>query len=184
MKPDWTGQTVVVICSGPSLIADDCDRVKGQKTIVTNTSYRLAPWADVLFGHDAAWWCVHHRDVDDVGFVGRRYCMQRQAPTAMCISGLGWIPRVGNSGACALALAVRFGAKKVILIGADCKVGEKTHWHGDHPAGLGNAGKIADWPAQFKVAADFATNQFVDVVNCSRQTALRCIRRNSLENEL
>lgn len=110
--------------------------------------------------------------------------MQRQAPTAMSISGLGWIPMAGNSGACALALAVRFGSAKVILIGADCKTGEKTHWHGDHPAGLGNAGKVADWPAQFKMAADFAQANGVDVVNCTRDTALECIRRGVLEEEL
>jgi hypothetical protein len=184
VKPDWTGRTAVVICSGPSLTAADCGKVKVHKTIVTNTSYRLAPWADVLFGHDAAWWRVHHQDVDASGFIGRRYCMQRQAPTATCISGLGWIPKAGNSGACALALAVRFGAAKVILIGADCKTGEKTHWHGDHPEGLGNAGKVADWPAQFKMAADFAQANGVEVVNCTRDTALECIRRGVLEDEL
>ena len=85
-----------------------------------------------------------------------------------------------NSGAGAIALAARLGAKRIILLGYDCqKTDGKAHWHGDHPAGLGNAGGVSDWPAQFgKVAADLAG---IEIINCSRSTALRCWRRDSLE---
>jgi len=186
MKPDWTDLTAVVVCSGPSLTAEDCEMVResGHKVIVTNTSFRVAPWADVVFGYDSAWWDVHADELDREGFAGYRYSMQSKARSATALAGLGWIPQVGNSGACALALAVRFGARKVILLGADCKVGDRAHWHEDHPAPLRNAASVINWPAQFQKAADFAKSNGVDVVNCSRDTALGCIRRGLLEDEL
>lgn len=186
MKPDWTGLTAVVICSGPSLTYEDCEKVRDsdQKVIVTNTTYRLAPWADVVFGFDRGWWELHAAELDRFGFTGHRYCMHPKAPTAMMVHGLGWIPNCGNSGACSVALSVRFGVRKVILLGADCKKGEKAHWHEDHPAPLRNAQSVESWPAQFQKAADFAAKNGVDVVNCTRDTALTCFRRGVLEKEL
>lgn len=188
MKPDWTGQTAVVICSGPSLTADDCEKVRasGHKTIVTNTTFRLAPWADVLFGHDREWWRLHSEEIEATGFKGLCYSMQPKTNAfgAEPIHGMGWIPLAGNSGACALALAARFGVAKIILLGADCKAGEKKHWHEDHPAPLKNAQSVDKWPAQYAKAVQFAKHAGAEVVNCSRATALECIRIGVLEDEL
>lgn len=88
-----------------------------------------------------------------------------------------------NSGAGAIVLAVTFGAKRIILLGYDCQhTGGKTHWHGNHPRGLGNAGKVKEWPAQFEeIKKKFSV---VDIVNCTRETALSCFRRADLEAEL
>src|SRR5690606_36428084 len=78
-------RTVVCIASGPSLTADDVETVRrwrqeaqgehagaGQDAsaggpdrewaggpvgvVVTNTTFRAAPWADVLYAMDRAWW--------------------------------------------------------------------------------------------------------------------------------
>src|SRR4051794_36846444 len=61
--PDWTGGSVVIIASGPSLTVADCETVRnwrvgtpGSRVIVINTSFRMAPWADVLYACDAGWW--------------------------------------------------------------------------------------------------------------------------------
>lgn len=88
-----------------------------------------------------------------------------------------------NSGAGAIAVAVGFGARRVVLLGYDCqRTKGKAHWHADHPAGLGNAGSLDKWPAQFaEVARKFPA---VDIVNCTRSTALECFRRASLEDML
>lgn len=89
----------------------------------------------------------------------------------------------GNSGAGAIALAAKAGATRVVLLGYDCQVTDgKVHHHGDHPAGLGNAGSMPKWPDQFKRLA--ATLAGVEVVNCSRQTALRVFPRMALEDAL
>jgi hypothetical protein len=55
-EPLFLGQTVFCIASGPSLTQADCDKIKGRRAIVVNTSYKLAPWADVLFFTDTGWY--------------------------------------------------------------------------------------------------------------------------------
>lgn len=66
------------------------------------------------------------------------------------------------------------------MLGYDCqRTGGKVHWHGDHPKGLGNAGSMPKWPQQFaKLKAAMAG---VEIINCSRETALTCFTRGDLE---
>jgi hypothetical protein len=88
-----------------------------------------------------------------------------------------------NSGAGAINLAITLGAKRVILLGYDCqKTGGKAHWHGNHEKGLGNAGSIRDWPAQFAKLAKVYPD--TDIINASRETALTCFRRADLDEVL
>lgn len=69
------------------------------------------------------------------------------------------------------------------MIGYDCqKTGGKAHWHGDHPKPLGNAGAVDKWPAQFKDMLRYLRG--VSVINCSRETALSCFPRATLEEFL
>ncbi len=85
-----------------------------------------------------------------------------------------------NSGLGAIALAAHWGASRIILLGYDCQhTGGRTHWHGDHPQGLGNAGVVKLWPGQFAQLAGRLKG--VEIVNCSRETALRCFPREPLE---
>ncbi len=88
-----------------------------------------------------------------------------------------------NSGAGAIALAAHWGVRKIVLIGYDCqKTGGQAHWHADHPKGMGNAGSVDKWPAQFR---DVAKNiSGVEVINCSRDTALTVFPRATLEEAL
>ena len=80
-------------------------------------------------------------------------------------------------------MAVKAGASRVILLGYDCqKTGGQVHWHGDHPEGLGNAGSMPKWAKQFEALA--ASVNGVEVINCSRDTALRAFPRMSLEDAL
>lgn len=88
-----------------------------------------------------------------------------------------------NSGVGAIALAAHWGASRVILLGYDCqKTDGKAHWHGDHPAGLGNAGSLSKWPAQFQKLAQHLRG--VEVINASRETALSVFPRATLESVL
>jgi hypothetical protein len=90
------------------------------------------------------------------------------------------IHAAGNSGAGALLLAGTWGAKRVLLLGYDCQyTGGKRHWHGDHPVGMGNAGSIAKWPEQFRAVARRLPG--VEIINCSRVTALDMFPRVPLE---
>lgn len=146
--------------------------------IVTNTTFRVAPWADVLYAMDRQWW-ERYRDEVAATFRGALV-----SPLANCHG----VRRVTfdhreNSGAGAITLAIHLGAQRIVLLGYDCQyTGGRRHWHGDHPPGLGNAGSINDWPEHFvRLARDL--RQF-NLVNCSRETALTCFARGDLEAEL
>lgn len=80
-------------------------------------------------------------------------------------------------------MAIRNGAKRVILLGYDCqRSNDRTHWHGDHPKKLGNAGSLPRWASQFARMRRAYPN--ANVVNCTRETALQAFPRASLEDSL
>lgn len=171
----------VCIASGPSLTEEDCEKVRrwreakeNRRVFVVNTTYKIAPWADYLYANDRAWWGVYKSDVESI-FNG-----ELLAPIQL--SGVTRVPKiVTNSGANALVTAFLMGADKIIMLGYDCKTGDKVHWHGDHPSPLGNAHSLSKWPAQFRRAAGHIKCQ---VINATRDTALDMFDRASLEDAL
>lgn len=187
LKVEWLAElegTVVCIASGPSLTAEDCERVRasGLATVVTNTTFRLCPWATALMGYDMKWWRHHHAEVAAT-FAGHKVSgvVDCKPYGARSLKMLKFMP-FGNSGAAAISLAVLAGSRRVILLGFDCQhTGGKTHWHGDHPAPLGNAGSVAKWPEKFRQVARYAQRHGCQVINASRQTALTCFARAPLE---
>lgn len=186
--PNWRGATVACIASGPSLTLEDVATVRaaGIPTIVTNTTFRVAPWADALFAFDAGWWRLHIAEVREV-FPGRKFCQSARWPYKG-VEFPGTTKRYhsfGNSGACAISLAVGGYASHVILLGFDAQLtGGKTHHHGDHPAPLRNCDSVGKWPAQFARAASWAQRHGCNVVNASRETALTCFPRVALADVL
>lgn len=64
MNRVWEGETVVIICGGPSLTVEQVERTRGLRTIAVNDAYLLAPWADVCYFADAKWlkWQLNGRD--------------------------------------------------------------------------------------------------------------------------
>jgi hypothetical protein len=186
-KPDWKGRTVVCIASGPSLTAEDCELVRkaGHPVIVTNTTFRLCPWADVLFGFDAKWWRHYASEVAE--FKGRKVSASPQAEKYGVENPfpIPWFSIYRNSGCCAVSIAIAAGASKVIMLGYDCGfIGKRRHWHGDHPKGMDNAGTLLMWQMLFGVLAKQARRAEVKVANASRRTTLKCFERVQLEDVL
>lgn len=184
----WRRRCVVCIASGPSLTLEDCERVRtaALPTIVTNTSFRLAPWADALFAMDVAWWKEYGDEVS-ASFKGDKKLSYVPArPDVIPTKGVLFPPGMGNSGSYAISLGVVSGATRILLLGYDCKFDKagKKHWHSDHPGKMGNASSIARWPKQFALVARYAKTHGAHVVNCSRDTALTCFERGTLEEEL
>lgn len=92
-------------------------------------------------------------------------------------------PRKQNSGAGALSFAAYAGAQRIILLGYDGQhSGGRSHWHGDHPAGLPSAGCAREWPGQFR--AMLPELRGLEVLNCTRATALDAFPRLDLEDVL
>lgn len=183
----WHGFDVVCIASGPSATADDVETVRiwrhaadSRRVVVVNTTYQIAPWADVLFAMDHKWWTHpdHRLPVRDFG--GDKFSCSMSA--AGVVKMQPPFQHFGNSGAAAISLAYVFGARRILLLGYDAqRTGGRVHHHGDHPKGLGNAGSMNKWPAQFQRCAAYVG---VPVINCSRATALTCFPRGDLETEL
>lgn len=195
--PQWRGRTVFCLASGPSLTPDDVELVRrtGHPTVVTNTTFRLAPWADALFAFDAKWWATKdprtgltHAQETARDFAGRRFCRSALGTNygVETLHASSWFRGSGNSGTCAVALALAAGAARIVLLGYDCTFAPdgRRHWHGDHPPGLGNCLSIARWPQQFKRVARDAKVAGVRVINASRRTALEAFERIPLEQVL
>jgi len=131
---------------------------------------------------DKCWWDKYWQEVRDT-FSGQRVsiCAYPRKEAHVVRLG-GGFQTGGNSGAGAVSLALLGGARKVLLVGYDCqRTGGKVHHHGDHPKGLGNAGAMNKWPAQFAALKVPVGRQ---VINCSRATALTCFPLGDLDLEL
>jgi len=130
-----------------------------------------------MFAMDKDWWTIHGDEVIKT-FIGAKFSNNPVKEA----KHLAQFEHFGNSGAACISLAIMGGASRIILIGYDCQVTNGLkHWHGDHKAGLGNAGMIHKWHKKF---AEIAERWPDLVVNATRQTALTCFERVELENEI
>lgn len=191
----WRGSEVVCIASGPSLTQADVELVKAwrydmawRRVIVTNNTWQIAPWADAVFAMDLQWWQTYHSAVER-GYKGLRFTQHSQGDK---FGALNLRRRVRgyrgykNSGACAVAAAIHLGASRVVMLGYDGrKVDGKAHWHDDHPKGLGNAGSVKRWPADFELVRGLAIKtRGLIVINASRNSVLRHFERQELDQAL
>ena len=186
----YAGQTIVIAASGPSLAAADLEAVRGAAClplVVVNNTWQRAPWADMLVAMDTAWWRQYGAQAAAefsglrVGFTSTCTKFGAQASLYGHV-----VSNFGNSGAAAIAVAVRARAQRVLLVGYDASFDAgRMHWHADHAAPLNNPqASVHRWPAQFGRVAEHARKHGVAIINCSRRTALECFDRLPLEEAL
>lgn len=196
----WPGATIVCIASGPSLTAEDVDYVRGKaRVIVVNTSYKLAPWADVLYAADPLWWTWHKGAPD---FQGLKFSAEtenwkmrwiRKCPDVQQVAitgefGLELNPaglrRGYNSGYQAINLAVHLGATRIVLLGYDMQIGPhgEEHWHDDHPHA--NRSRYDQFRRAFPTLVEPLQKLGIEIVNCTRRSALTCFPRAALRDVL
>jgi len=168
------------MASGPSMCQTDADMVRGKiRTIAINNTCQLAPWADVVYGCDLRWWEKYHGDVPD--------SCERWAYAEDCRKFGCNIFRPqrtgGNSGYQAVRLAItEFGANRIILLGFD--MGKPGHWHPEHGDNWPNPteSNIKQWRGHLRLMGlEFPE---VEIINCTRETALDCFPRIPLEDAL
>jgi hypothetical protein len=140
-----------------------------------------------------SWWTAYFAELSRV-FHGEKWTMSAAARDRY---GLNWIHGMDgaglsrdpgsihtgkNSGYQAISLAVLFGATKIYLLGFDFqRAGGRTHWHGDHPRGLGNGGNYPSWVAAMNVLARDLQAAGIEVINCSRKSAIECFKKKTME---
>jgi hypothetical protein len=154
-------------------------------TIVVNDTWRLAPWADILYAADGKWWDVHAEEVQR--FEGLKVTVQDCKHRVLLLRQTGaqgfdpdpaCLRTGGNSGYQAVHVALHAGAARVLLCGFDMK---GAHWFGEHQRPLRNTTPhtFRIWIGRFKSLAAQA-----DIVNCTPGSALECFRRMNLEAAL
>lgn len=187
----WRRQTVVCIASGESLIQEDVNFVRNRAKVITvNTSFRVAPWADAHYSSDRDFWFSYIEEMRATckgefwsGDADLKGTDLYRCPFDKARRGLSTEPGIlawgGNSGYCAVGLAYQFGAARVVLLGYDMQ--GSTHWHGEHPAHIRKPFNFPFWLQEFEKLARDAKRVGLEIVNCSRATALDCFPKHTLQ---
>lgn len=202
----WPGQTICCIASGPSLTHEDCARVRGRLPViaVNSTIDAFAPWADILHACDYRWWLWHKGAPD---FLGLKFTLSdavaEKWPDVTVLrntgdEGLERDPtgvRTGKtSGYQAINIGVHTGAARILLLGYDMQVGpqDRKYCHPDHPIDVAIpaqelkrfARRLEGFRQRFDTIVAPLHAAGVEVLNCSRETALRCFPSVTLEDAL
>lgn len=203
----WPGATVVCIASGPSLTLKQVRHValarleERCRVIAVNDAVYVAWFADWLHATDNKWWMWHRKTATK--FPGVKTTMVTGCPEAWGVKMLrnksletpgqygGYtddqdaLCTGGNGGYQAAQIAVKGGARKVILIGYDMKFGpnNESHFHGDHPDEMRSDYEntmLQWWPG----LAEALSARGIEVINCSPDSAIGCFPKASLANVL
>lgn len=176
-------KTFICIASGPSLTGEDCNIASesGATVIAVNNSWILCPTLNHIYAGDHTWWQHNHKIVVTTA---QKWC---GLPSTAKMYGLHVFesPLNGayNSGQRAILLAKHLGAQKIILIGYDCAITNKTHWHGDHMNTRNpDQQDTKRWHEEFHRVRQVVPESMI--VNCSRYTELTAFRTGRLEDEL
>lgn len=150
--------------------------------IAVNNSWQMLPTADVVFASDLSWWNEYGATVPAAAerwttcpLAARRHQLQQFKSR--------FLTQSYNSGQLAIELAVSRGARRVLLLGYDCSLRTGTHWHGNHE-NIRNptADSVKRWHDEFARLQQWAAG--IEIINCSRETALKVFPRSTIEAEL
>ena len=187
VPPMWRGQTVAILASGPSMTQADANTVRDARlpTVAINTTWKLAPWADMLYAADSYWWERYKEEVKVFSGLRVSACVGYRHPDLLFLRNTGkagfdedpsCVRTGGNSGYQALHVALHTHARRVLLLGFDmCHPQQQAHWHGRHPDPLRNAGEgVFDrWRKHFADLAVAASRRGTEVINCTPGSALK-----------
>lgn len=200
MWPDWTGETVAIIASGPSLKKADVQLLRGNcKVIAIKKNVEFAPWADVVYGCDGPWWrsvqflpnfngikisyeptvCNSETKVKKIDIVKEK--------DTFLFDKIGVVGSGGNSGFQAINLAAQFGAKRILLLGFDMNANDGEHWYGRNNWEMANnptPHNFQRWQRAFTASAKILRARGIEVINCSRRTSLNCFPVRSIDDAM
>lgn len=198
VPPMWAGKTVAILATGPSLTPQQATQVRAAKSlhpdrlaaVAVSDAFRLAPWADLLYSADSAWWNVHAQEalkfqgqkVSVAVGLGRHVFRLEQGLPMGFDERPDTLATGGNSGYQAVHLAIHARAARVLLLGFDMTGARGAHFFGSHPAPLRNTieDSYAKWRERFKALSGRGT----EILNCTPGSALDCFPRADLVDVL
>jgi hypothetical protein len=193
----WKGKTVYIVGGGPSLCGVNLTPLKGKCVIGCNDAYVLGEkLVPICYFGDYAWWMIHRERLKLYEGIlvscSLKYIEDPSVHMLERVNGktLEKFPKVGwfcNTGASAINLAVNLGAKKIVLLGFDMKLGNsgQSNWHineKDRPKAMRyqvfmeNIANLAD-----SLWRDYPE---VEVINANMDSALNLFRKVRLETIL
>ncbi len=209
--PDWTGEAAAIIASGPSAKRANVAALRGKLRVIAikETAIDLAPWADVAYGCDAAWWkhrrglpkfeglkiawekelLAHFSDIHLIQIKETRESKpkDRRYYNSILTDRIGVVGSGHNSGFQALNLAVQFGASRILLVGFDMNDRGGVHYYGKNNWFKGSNPDQEQFKRCIRCfydAAPVLKEIGVDVVNASPSSELKCFRRMTIEQAL
>lgn len=200
--PDWSGDTAIIVGTGPSAAEVPLSIARGRaRVFVVKSSWRLAPFADALYGLDKGWWIANlgaHkfkglkfspspticRVYPDIRYVRLRpFARILTAETG--VIGCGLRTGGGHSGFQAINLAIQFGAKRILLVGFDMTLAHGAHWkEDDRGVGKPDAGRVKSWREAMDACAPQFKDLGIDVINCTPRSALTAYPKMALSEAL
>lgn len=206
MRPDWyldwSGFAVAIIASGPSAKKSNIAALRDcMPVIAIKENVELAPWADVVYGCDSAWWKAKQGLPNYKGLKVSWSGSNSQPPPPFpdiklveieanadkLIFEPGKLGAGGNSGFQAVNLAVQFGVKHILLIGFDMHDRSGAHWYGRNYWPQGNnptEDNFRRWRRAFEIAAPQLRDRGIQVFNASNNSSLKCFEQRSIEDAL
>ncbi len=189
----FQNQSVFLVGGGPSLKGFDWERLRGKNIIAINRAFEVLPWAQVLYWTDPEFYLTQKNEIDE--FAGLKVCskeLKQKTTDIHILKGYngkqldmreGHICHGNNSGFGALNLAVKLGAKKVMLLGFDGHAQQKqTHWHNGYNKQL-NKTVYRRLDKLFKGAVSQLVELNVEVVNLNSESSIRCFPFSTLVQE-
>ena len=194
VPPMWKGRWVAVLASGPSMSPQVADSVRHLPRVVVNTTYLLAPDADVIYASDAKWWATNPAALACSGVkcsIEPRPGAWPAVPAGVVVlrntgregydRDPGCARTIQNSGAVGIQIAIKAGADRVLLLGFDMR---GKNWHQPHKLGTSSAEFLARCVVGYRSFARSIAPLGVAILNCTPNSALDCFPKVSLAEAL
>lgn len=184
------------------------------RVIAINDNWKLLPNADILYAADGKWWDRYLPEVKASRFKGELWTVNKRAapgyiatkrprtgvaPRLPALTELNYIRCTAleilsdsavfggkTSGCHAIGLArFKYRPARILPVGYDMqRTYGKQHHFGDHPEGLSNNLPFAEGAVHLGRLAEAMRADGIEIINCSRETALTCFPRMKLEDIL
>lgn len=197
----WPDSTIVLIAGGPSLTKPQVESARrawiaGRARVLgCNEAYLAAPWIDALYASQRTWWETHIDAVREVHLA----MLFSQDEKACDMYGLWYVPSRpepglsadagyihnggpgGHSGFQLLNLAAHLGARRIVLLGYDCRTAPAPRLaaYGGQAVAQ-DSGYFGDWVDAYRAARDHLEELGIEVINCSPDSAIDAFPRSRI----